>query len=419
MLRHMEQSMNTLVRSLPMLGLFFELSLAISAVGCSGQGMRTDKTNGTGGVSPGGASGNIGPSVGSGGQAAGANAVTGGTSGSGGLADAGNSGRGGSTDAGGMRGIYDGAAADSAGVGGAGGHIVVGDGGGGAGIDGSRHADVAGPVDGPGIDDAVAAGNDSGVGGSDSGKVADASGMGGDGPGAAEAGRDAPSAGRADSEGPQKPFAVSPQSVDFGGVLVGAFVQVTVTITAAQTLSDLSVMLYGRDLSVDPLSTCTATLIAGETCTVVVNFSTTSAGTGIDSLIVSAAGQTVSVPVQAVVKTPAELLISPPSGQFAAAMNATSSSVVFGIGNGGESASGPLFVVIAGVDAWLFSVVNSTCTSPLAPGGVCMVTLVFNPRVADGGAIPPANATATLIVTDTGTSGSVATAELTGNITGL
>jgi hypothetical protein len=297
----------------------------------------------------------------------------------------------------------------------------VGDAGGGFGIDGSRPVDAAGVFDGPGVDDAVAAGSDSGAVGGDSGRVTDAGGMGdmgADALGAGEAGRDTPNTGGADSRGPQMPFAVSPQSLDLGNILVGSSVQVTVSITAAQTLTDLSVMLYGIDLSMDPTSACTATLIAGETCSAVVNFSTTYAGTGIDSIIVNAAGQIVSVPVQAVVRTPTELLINPPSAQFSATMDAASSSYIFAIGNGGDSASGPLVVAVSGEDAWLFSVVNSTCTSPLASGANCMVTLVFNPRVTDGGAVPPTTATATLTVTDTGMSASVASAKLTGNLTG-
>jgi hypothetical protein len=288
-------------------------------------------------------------------------------------------------------------------------------------MDGSGPVDATGVVDGPGVDDGVAAGSDSGTVGGDSGKVTDAGGIGdtwADAPEAGDAGRDTPNTGDTDSGGPQKPFAVSPQSVDLGNLLVGSSVQVTVSITAAQTLTDLSVMLYGIDLSMDPTSACTATLIAGETCSAVVNFSTTYAGTGIDSIIVNAAGQIVSVPVQAVVRTPTELLINPPSAQFSATMDAASSSYIFAIGNGGDSASGPLVVAVSGEDAWLFSVVNSTCTSPLASGANCMVTLVFNPRVTDGGAVPPTTATATLTVTDTGMSGSVVSAKLTGNLTG-
>ena len=213
------------------------------------------------------------------------------------------------------------------------------------------------------------------------------------------------------------PFAVSPQSVDLGSFLVGASAQVTFSITAAETITDLSVRLGGIQLSEDPTSTCTANLADGETCSVVVNFSATTPDLGSDSLIVSAAGDMVVVPVKALVRTPAELLISPPVVQFFATMNGASSSFSFAIGNGGESASGPLVVALSGADAWLFSVVNSTCTGPLAPGAVCLVMLVFNPRLADGGAVPSTMTTATFTVTDTGVSGSVVSATLTGNIT--
>ena len=394
------------------------LSLALAIVGCSGQGMRTEKTNGTGGVSPSDASGNMGS--GSGGRGAGDNAATGGATGSGLFADAGNPGGGGSTSTGGTRGVYDAAAADAAGAGSAGGNIVVGTGGGGSVSDGSRHYDAVGGVDGPGVYDAAATSNDSGAGGVDSGRITDIGGMadmGGDGSGAGEVGRDTLSAAGADSRGPRMSFAVSPQSVDLGNPLVGTSVQLRFDITAAQTLVDLSVRLGGNQLSMDATSTCTANLAEGATCSMVVNFGASKSGLGNDSLIVSAAGDTVVVPVQSRVRTLAELLISPPVAQFSATMGTASSSFTFTIINEGASASGPLVVAVSGVDAWLFSIVNSSCTSPLEASAMCMVTLVFNPRVADGGAVPPTIATATLTATDTGMSASVVSAPLTGKVT--
>ena len=150
-----------------------------------------------------------------------------------------------------------------------------------------------------------------------------------------------------------------------------------------------------------------------------VNFGAITSGptTG-DFILVNAAGQTSDIPVYAVAEMAAKLLVSPTTAQFVATLSATSSPVRFRVANGGDGASGPLDVALSGADVALFALVSNGCAGPLTPLAFCSVAVISNPQAADGGATLATTRTATLTVTDTGESASVASAELTGNLVG-
>jgi hypothetical protein len=193
-------------------------------------------------------------------------------------------------------------------------------------------------------------------------------------------------------------------------------VQATLTVTAAKALSNLWVSLLGIHLSEDATSTCTTTLAAGATCTVVVNFTATSNGTTFDLISVSNAGQSLNVTVQAEVENPAKLVIDQTAMYFVARPGTANTPATFRIANAGDVASGPLVAQLSGTGAGSFAIVGNTCSAPLSPLGSCSVAVIFNPLVADGGTNTAI--TATLAVTDEGISASVASAKLTGNVWG-
>ena len=207
-------------------------------------------------------------------------------------------------------------------------------------------------------------------------------------------------------------FSVSPQILDFGNVAVGATTsKITITVTAAGTLSDLTVSPSGAEVSLDATSTCASYLAAGSSCSVGVNFKATTPGTKSDSIVISAggaSGKSVTVPVAANALTPAKLVITPSTPQtFATSVGQTSSAVIFNVANSGDMGTGALTVAIAGANASSFAA-SSTCTVLASLAG-CTVSVVFKPPVAS-----TTNETATLTVTDTGPAASTVSVGLTG-----
>jgi hypothetical protein len=206
---------------------------------------------------------------------------------------------------------------------------------------------------------------------------------------------------------------VSPSSIDLGNLLVGAVApMLTINITALTAISDLYVGLNGMDILKDATSTCTSTLAAGTSCTVVVNFAASTRGPKSDSVSVSAGGVNgtfESVPITAVAQNPAKLMISPSSQQsFVTTVGVPSSPIVFGIANGGDVVTGPLSFGIVGTNAQDFTGTATGC-SLLASLGECSVSVVFTPKA------PSATAEyATLTVTDDGPGASSVSVGLSG-----
>jgi hypothetical protein len=204
-------------------------------------------------------------------------------------------------------------------------------------------------------------------------------------------------------------FSVAPTAIDLGTIPVGVLApQQTITLTTQSALTDLTVQPNGPDVKVDPTSTCASTLEAGVTCTVVVNFSASTAGSKSDSIVISAGGKTVAVPITATVVNLAKLLVSPSTATFATMVGVTSSPVTFGIANSGDVATGALAASIAGANAADFTISANSCLM-LASLSVCSISVVFAPKVASA-----ATETATLNVQDSGVGASAIKATLSG-----
>ena len=206
-------------------------------------------------------------------------------------------------------------------------------------------------------------------------------------------------------------FVLTPQAIDLGTLVVGQTIQASVTVTATSALTGLSASLTGADLRLDATSTCTSTLAAGASCSVVFNFSSAVAGSSTgDAVVVSQGGVTRVVPVTAMVVTPAKLALTPTTAAFAAALGGTSSPIDINVANIGGMASGPLGVVLGGANAADFKITSNKCGAVmLASSSYCSVTVVYAPAVSAS-----TTATATLTVTDTGVGASTASAALTG-----
>ncbi|HEX7498782.1 MAG TPA: choice-of-anchor D domain-containing protein, partial [Polyangia bacterium] len=206
-------------------------------------------------------------------------------------------------------------------------------------------------------------------------------------------------------------FNVSRATIDLGNVLVGApATKQTVTVTALVALSDLAVNLNGADVTKDATSTCQATLAAGASCDVVVNFAAVSNGSRSNGVVISAKGVTTTVPITAIGQNPAKLVISPSSQQtLVTSVGQPSSPLVFRVSNSGDLATGTLVVAITGANKADFTATPGAGCTLIAPFGDCSISVVFNPA-----AVTTADETAALTVTDSGTGASTVPVPLSG-----
>ncbi len=204
-------------------------------------------------------------------------------------------------------------------------------------------------------------------------------------------------------------FSVAPAAIDLGFLPVGVpATPQTITVTTQGALTDLSVLASGPEVKIDATSTCAATLAAGVTCTVVVDFVAASTGSKSDSIVISAGGKTLAVPITAAVGAMAKLAVTPSTAAFAAAVNTSSSAVVFSVANAGDMATGSLSAAITGANAAEFTLAANNCLL-LAPMSVCSISIVFAPRTTD-----QVTKIATLTVTDSGAGASTVKAALNG-----
>jgi len=206
-------------------------------------------------------------------------------------------------------------------------------------------------------------------------------------------------------------FSVAPGTIDLGTIVVGALApKQTITIATQSALADLAVLSSGPDVKIDATTTCTSTLAAGVTCVVVVNFSASTTGSKSDSIVISAGGRTVTVPITATVVNFAKLVISPSTAAFATTVGVTSSSITFAVANSGDLATGALTASITGAHAADFAILANSC-GMLAPLSACSISVVFAPSYTSAAA-----ETATLTVQDGGVGASAVKAALSGSV---
>lgn len=207
-------------------------------------------------------------------------------------------------------------------------------------------------------------------------------------------------------------FFLSPGAIELGAVEVGVPApKQVITVTAGISLTDLTVASSGPDVTIDWVATtCTTTLAANASCTVVVDFVAAATGSRSDAIVISAggaAGRMVTVPITAVVQTRAGFSINPNTAVFTATAGLTSSAITFAVVNGSNIATGLLNVSITGANAANFNA-TSNCLV-LAPLSACTISVTYTPSTV----ITTAD-TANLVVSDTSVGGYVVTVPLTG-----
>ena len=199
-------------------------------------------------------------------------------------------------------------------------------------------------------------------------------------------------------------FSVAPTVINLGNIPVGiAAPKQVITITAGMPFDDLVISSAGQDVSLDWVrSTCAPTLAAHASCTVVVDFLATTSGAKSEAIIISAGGatgKTVTVPITANVQSPAKLVVSPSTPQSLVCSSPLPSPLRFGVANSGDGPTGTITAEITGPAADAFEIKNAC--SILAPLAGCVVSVICT-RYADYG--DPTQAT--LVVADTGVGGS-------------
>ena len=204
-------------------------------------------------------------------------------------------------------------------------------------------------------------------------------------------------------------FALLPTQISLGDVPVGATIQSTITVTAQSALAGMTFGVQGADLKLDASSTCTDVLASGSSCTIVVNFSSATAGASIsDAVIINQGGVTRSVPITANVLTLAKLVATPLTATLTAAPGASSGLLAINVGNIGGLTTGQLGVALAGTNAADFKIVSENCSIVTLPSSkYCTVTVTYSPP-----STVTAAETATLTITDKGPYASAVTVNL-------
>ena len=181
-------------------------------------------------------------------------------------------------------------------------------------------------------------------------------------------------------------FSVAPSTIAFGNQIVGtqsASQTVTVTNTGTLSVSGLSITLGSRNPDQFGGSTnCSATLAVGASCTISTYFKPTSAGAKTDVVTVAAAGgaasQTVTVTGTGVLGVPA-FTVTPSTLVFGdQAVGTSSAAQVSTVTNTGTLALSGLHIAAGGRNPDQFGGSN-TCSSTLAVGATCTISLYFKP----------------------------------------
>ena len=207
-------------------------------------------------------------------------------------------------------------------------------------------------------------------------------------------------------------FTVSPDKIDIGTIFVGTIATPKIiTIATSGDISDLTVAAAGEDVAVPKYaSTCTPFLAAGTSCTVVVTFTAATAGAKSESVVISAGGRVVIVPVTAIVQNPARLAINPSTPQtIAITVGQASPPIYFVVENFGDFATGSMSAIVSGADAADFGYGINDCLA-LAPRMTCTVSVVFNPL------LPKASAQRSAILTVVETGGASVSVGLVGTL---
>lgn len=182
--------------------------------------------------------------------------------------------------------------------------------------------------------------------------------------------------------------AVTPSPAAFGDVNIGstsASQTLTVTNGGGSTTSALNVALGGTDPSqftiVAGSNGCQGVALgAGSTCTVAVQFTpnNTTGGSKSATLTVTTSTGSASGALTGNAVAPAALSIDPASRDFGSVVtNTNSAALTFTVTNNGGVTSATPVVAVNGTNASEFTATG--CTTAIAAGGNCTVSVVFRP----------------------------------------
>jgi hypothetical protein len=145
-----------------------------------------------------------------------------------------------------------------------------------------------------------------------------------------------------------------------------------------------------------PSKTCGTTLAAGSSCTLSVDFKPTAAGTLNASLLAtdSATGSPQTVALTGTGQLPPTVAITPDALTFpATTLGSTSAAQVITVKNIGTATLTVKSYLFSGADASSFALSAKTCTTSLAVGASCTLTVTFKPTALG-------TLTASLVATD-------------------
>ena len=186
-------------------------------------------------------------------------------------------------------------------------------------------------------------------------------------------------------------LAITPLSKDFGNIAVGASATQSFTVInmASAIASSLVTSIGGADASqfVISANTCGgASLSAGGTCSVVVQFAPSAPGGKTATLTVSGSTGLASATLTGSGVGTSALAISPQMADFGSQAVGTSNGMptVFTLTNTASSAAGPFMFAIGGMNSADFVVSGNNCTGVLAPAATCQIGIEFTPTSAGG-----------------------------------
>jgi len=182
-------------------------------------------------------------------------------------------------------------------------------------------------------------------------------------------------------------LALTTSAFAFPGVLLGATSSAatfTVSNTGSAPTGALSISIAGADPTSFILTSnsCGGTLAPAATCSVSISFRPTSRGARTATLSFSAApGGSAAIALSGTGLAPALLSITPPSRDFGSqSISSPSAPFTFVVTNTGDVATGitspPL---LGGANASDFQVAGNTCTSTIAAGATCTMSVRFAP----------------------------------------
>jgi len=200
---------------------------------------------------------------------------------------------------------------------------------------------------------------------------------------------------------------VSPSSINFGTLYLGAVVTQNVTVTnvgnAPMTITDplFSIVHGGNSNEFGAVNLCPKSLAAGKNCTIIVGFV---AGpyytpqTATLSIKDNAPGNPQTVTLSATVINP-QASFNPTSLSFGTQTVNTSVTKAVTLKNTGATTLSNISVTVTGTNAAEFTLTpSSTCASSLAAGSSCTINVTFKP-------VAKVSYSATLQVTDNTQSG--------------